>query len=297
MPWTPTDCLWLAAGLAAFVVCLPMLLGTLGCTRFRAKALPSPEACAPASEGPEYLFYHRQLLALGFTPLGVIVERGYYLGFHYVKCFRFRVFVHRELGVYASVYRLFPGDEFRFAISTLLTDGWFVQTGSSMAALTCAGDKYYRWGVTTRVVAELLQAHLDWLRSRWEEGDAVAPIDLAALAERMKEVNQARASHWFNREALDPLAIALVVLCSSAALGCSVPAWRHLLVPSGLLLGSVIYRPLMTFLLGWAARGMRREDVERKQHAPEPLDSPTRRHTMLASAEERIQSPLRTLPW
>jgi hypothetical protein len=270
-----------------------MLLGMVGCTRYRATALASSEACAPAGEGAEYLFYHRQLQALGFAPLGVIEERGYFLGFHYVKCFRFRVFVHRERGVYASVYRLFPGDEFRVALSTLLTDGWLFQAGS-LGGLTFTGDKYYRRGITTRIVAELLQGHMDWLRSCWEEGDTVAPIDLATLAKRMQEVNEARAGHWFNRDALDPLAFAVVVLGGSAALGCSVPAWRHIMGPAGLLVGSLLYRPLMTLLLCWAAQGMRREDLEKKEKATEPLDSPASCNIMQPFAENRVRSSLLT---
>jgi hypothetical protein len=262
--WNLTDYLWFAASLGVLLVCLPMLLGMLGCTRFGARAIATPEAYTADGGGEEYRFYHRQLQALGFEPLGLIEERGYFLGFHYVKRFRYRVFVHHELGVYASVYRLFPGDEFRVALSTLLTDGWLVQTGC-MESPSRSGEKYCSRGITTRVVAEQLQSHLDWLRSAWEKGDTLAPIDLGVCAARKREVNQARAGRWFSREAVEPLVLALIVLGSLAALGWLFPAWRHLLVPVGLLIGSLGYRPLMTFLLRWAAQGMRREAVDQEQ--------------------------------
>jgi hypothetical protein len=263
-------CLWFAAGLAALVVCLPMVLGMVGCTRFGVRVVPSAAACAPAGEGEEYLFYHRQVQALGFAPLGVIETRNYCFGFHYVKRCRYRVFAHRELGVYASIYQLFPGDEFRVSLSTLLTDGWLVQT-LCQASLDGAGEKYHRGGITTRVVAEQLKAHQDWLRSCWEEGDTVAPIGLSRLAERMHEVNKSFGG-WFRAEAVQPLVLALVVLGGSAALGWLVPAWRLWSVPSGLLVGSLVYRPLMTFLLGWAAQGMRRDGLDKQLHAAGGLD-------------------------
>jgi hypothetical protein len=265
MDWNLTDFLWFAGGLAAFLVCLPMLLGMLGCTRFGTRVVGSPEECEPASQ-EEYLFYRRQLRALGFEPLGIIEESGYLLGFHYVKRVRYRVFVDREQGVYASVYQLFPGDEWRVLVSTLLTNGWLIQTGC-LESLGSAGEKYYRWGVTTRVVAEQREAHLAFLRSGWKEGDVLAPIDLAALAERIGEVNQPVGRRWFGPEAVVPLCLALLVLGGLAALGWLVSAWRHLLVPGGLLLGSLVYRPIMTLLLRWVAQDMRREDVEKHPHA------------------------------
>jgi hypothetical protein len=270
--WSVTELLWLCAGVAAFLVCLPMILGALGCTRFVARARCSPAECAPADD-VEYQFYHDQLRNLGFEPLGVLKETGYFYGFHYAKTFRLRVFAHRELGVYATVYRLIPGDALRVSLSTLLADGWLVQTGCWMESLISVGEKYYRWGVTTRVVREQLEAHQEVLRSRWEEGVVLAPIDLAALARRSKEVSQQQLGGRFRQHALEPLGLALFVLASLTALGWAVSGAWPLLAPGGLLLGSLIYHPLMTFLMRWVAREIRREDAAKESGS---LDTPLR---------------------
>jgi hypothetical protein len=244
-----------------------MLLGLLGLTRFVAKVLPSAAALEPEGGQEEYLFYRDQLRNLGFEPLGIIESIGYFFCFHYIKRFRHRVFINHALGVYASVYQLIPGDELRVLLSTLLTDGWLVQTGCCLESLVCSEEKYYRWGTTTRIVREQLEAHQELLRSCWEEGDSVAPIELAALAERMRQTSQQLAGRWFAREARDGLALALLLLAGLAALGSVVSGWRHLLVPGGLLLGSLAYHPLMTFLMQSVARSMRQEEVEKHYDA------------------------------
>src|SRR5262249_59287874 len=141
--------------------------GGLGCRGIGGRALPGPAACDPAGGEEESLFYHDQLRNLGFEPLGAVEETGYFLGFHYAKRFHHRVFVRRDLGVYASVCQLFPGGDFRVLLSTLLADGWFLQTGCCLESLVIRAERYYRWGVTTRVVREQLDAHLDLLRSNW----------------------------------------------------------------------------------------------------------------------------------
>ncbi len=270
MGWSVTELLWLCAGVAAFLVLLPIVLGALGCTRFVVRARCSPAECEPDGD-EEYLFYHDQLRNLGFEPLGVLAETGYFYGFHYVKIFRPRVFVHRELGVYATVYRLIPGDALRVALSTLLADGWLVQTGCWMESLVTVGEKYYRWGVTTRVVRELLDAHQERMRSGRQPGDALAPVDLDALAARAQEVNQQlNGGRWFARHALEPLGLAVFVMAGLTALGWAASGAWPLLAPGGLLLGSLLYRPLMTFLLLGVAREIRREDAEKQSVAREP---------------------------
>ena len=261
-----TNCLWLIAGLAAFLVCLPMLLGLLGLTRVGVKVMPSSAISEPEGKEEAYRFYHDQLRNLGFEPLGVIETITYFFCFHYVKHFTHRVFVNRELGVYGTIYQLLPGDELRVQLSTLLTDGWFVQTANGMECLVISREKYYRWGTTTRIVREQLEAHLEFLRSGWEEGDAVAPIELVELAERMRETNQQASGGWFNWESQHSLFWALFFLGGPAALGLVFPRWRHLLVPGGLLLGSLAFHPLMTCLMRWVARSMRQEEMEKRQH-------------------------------
>jgi hypothetical protein len=276
MSYSLADFLWLAGGLTAVWVCLPMLLSILGCTRHRMRVLPARREVEPASEDEEYLFYHRQLGALGFEPLGAIEEKVTCFGFHYLKCFRHCVFVSRERGVYASLYRLFPGDEWRVLLSTLLADGWLIQTGC-MECFRCTDEKYLRGGVTTRVVAEQLEAHLEQLRAGWEVGDALAAIDLAALAGRINEVNQSFSRAGLGSTAVGPLGLAVFLLGSLAGLGWLVSPGRHLLVPGGLLLGSLLYRPLMGFLLRWTAQDMRREDVEKRRKQAgvvQPADGP-----------------------
>ena len=266
MDWTLTDYLWLAGGLAAFVVCLPSVLGMLGCTRYAIRILESEKDWDRVGEEP-YLFYRRQLDALGFEPLGVIEERCPFLGFHYIKRIRHRIFVHRDRGVYASIYRLFPGDEWRVMLSTLLTDGWLVQR-SCLESLSTTAEKYDRRGTPTRIVREQLEVHLERLRLRWDKGDAIAPISLAALAGRLNEVIQPPARCWFREEAVFPFCVALFVLGGLAGLGWSVSAYRHLLVPGGLLVGSLVYRPFMHHLLRWMAHALRLEEVEKSPHQP-----------------------------
>src|SRR5579871_1337632 len=130
------------AGLAAFLVCLPMLLGLLGLTRVGVKVRPCSAISEPEGKEEEYRFYHDQLRNLGFEPLGVIETIAYFFCYHYVKRFIHRVFVNRELGVYASIYQLIPGDELRVQLSTLLTDGCLIQTANGLECLVINREKY-----------------------------------------------------------------------------------------------------------------------------------------------------------
>jgi hypothetical protein len=278
------------AGLAALLVCLPMLLGLFGLARFGVKVLPSSAISEPEGKEEEYRFYHDQLRNLGFERLGVIEIIGYFFCFHYVKRFIHRVFVNRELGVYASIYQLIPGGELRVHLSTLLTDGWLVQTANCVESLVIHGEKYYRWGITTRIVREQLEAHQELLRSRWEEGDALAPIELVELAERMRETNRQSAGGWFAQGSQHSLFLALFFLGGPAALGLLIPGWRQLLIPGGLLLGSLAFHPLMPFLMRWAARSMHQEDVEKRQRsAGSEIESASRRFTLQDERAHQIQ--------
>jgi hypothetical protein len=243
----------------------------------------SPQACDPSDQDQEHQFYHTQLRNLGFEPLGVVELIVYWFCSHYRKPFRKYVFVQRELGVYACVYRLFPGDELRFALFTLLEDDWLIETASCLDSLIETREKYYRWGVTNRLIQEQLQAHLDLLRSRWEEGDVIAPINLGRLAERMRQENEYSSRKLFAGHSwlslgmasfviavpagLGLVAYALVVLC----LGTFFPAstgsstiWNPLLVPAGLLVGCAIFYPLMNALMQISSQDTRQEDLEKR---------------------------------
>jgi hypothetical protein len=284
MSWSLPDFLWLAAGLTTLWVCLPMILNLLGCTRVRNRVLPPDEEIEPAGEDEAYLFYRRQLEALGFKRLGAIEEKAHFLAFHYVKRFRYRVFVSRERGVYASLSRSVPGDKWRVSLSTLLHDGWLIQTACRKSSLEgekylrrCTGEKYFRGGVTTRVVAEQLEAHLEQLRARGDEGDKLAAVDLAALARRINEVGHNLARSGLRLVSVFLLGIAVFVLSGLAGLGWLVSPGRHLLVPAGLLLGGLLYRPLLGFLLRRSAQRDRRDDEEKRHKeaaAAQPADGP-----------------------
>jgi hypothetical protein len=71
--------LWAAAALVAAGVCGPMLLAILGFTRVQFTPIAGPEATEALGEGdPRYLDLYDRLRELGFEPLAVRVERGWF---------------------------------------------------------------------------------------------------------------------------------------------------------------------------------------------------------------------------
>jgi len=256
------ELLWPAAGLAALLLCLPMIVGMLGGTILRVRTLASPADCEPSGD-EEYAFSYHQLRGLGFEPLGVKEESAWFFAHHYVKRFRSRVFFHAGHGVYAAVYELVSGDGFRVLLSTLLADGRLLQTGSCLESLVISREKYYRWGVTTRLVGEQLRAHLDLLRDRWQ-GGVIAPVDLEALAAR--SVEESRRSRWglFAPVSAMLLGMAVALVGTLAIVAGVVCGWHGALPAVAVLTGCLLFHPLLRGLRLREGRKSRQEDLEKR---------------------------------
>jgi hypothetical protein len=82
--------------------------------------------------------------------------------------------------------------------------------------------------------------------------------------------------------------LALFFLGGPAALGLAIPVWRHLLVPGGLLLGSLAIHPLLTYLMRCSARSMRQEDMEK--HQPPTSDPQGAAGSEIEAASRRFTS-------
>jgi hypothetical protein len=173
--------LWGAAGLAAFLVCLPPLLQFLGLSRLVNRFDESPGTVEPTDDDPAYADIYRQLLALGLRPLGSCWEQYWFFNGHWTKAFHHRVFGSRDRKCFACVYRLVSGEPVRVALATCFTDEALVWTANHFAEFRQLEEDHVRWGINTSDLAELLDSHRQVVEDFVAHGHPVGDHDSLPL--------------------------------------------------------------------------------------------------------------------
>src|SRR5262249_42093384 len=110
-----------AAAVGVFWLCLPDLLALLGLA-FHNGVAGGPSDVEPDGTDPSHEDFHRQLQALGFTPLG-----RYWEGMRFGKTFQELAYASEQEGCFATVFGLAHADH-HVAFLTTFTDGAAVIT-------------------------------------------------------------------------------------------------------------------------------------------------------------------------
>jgi hypothetical protein len=102
---TLTVVLWAAAALVLGWTWLPALISGLGGTRFANGGSEDPTALDPGANESDYAFWHRQIVALGYEPLGTGWMRMTFHGPQWRYEVSVRAFYSRSKETYALVQR------------------------------------------------------------------------------------------------------------------------------------------------------------------------------------------------
>jgi hypothetical protein len=140
-----------AAALAVFWLCLPNLLAVLGLA-FHNGIAGGPSDVEPDGSDPCHEDLHRQLEALGFTPLG-----RYWEGWRFGKTFHEVAYASEQERCFASVFGLAHADH-HVAFLTTFTDGATVITKNIDGVVMRTEDLRAVY-VPTNVLPELLAEH------------------------------------------------------------------------------------------------------------------------------------------
>lgn len=161
-PNTVIVVLW---GLAAVILAwtwMPALISSLGGTRYLVGLGADLEGADRARREPDYEFWARQLVALGYEPLGYAWSRVNFAGPEWALFTPLRVFVHPQKQCFAYMQKapapfwFWPGAIF----ATVWSDGSMLISDNNIAAEPNPEDDLIRQGVVTLQLAELETLHL-----------------------------------------------------------------------------------------------------------------------------------------
>jgi hypothetical protein len=213
-----------AAAVGVFWLCLPDLLALLGLA-FHNGVSGGPSDVEPDGNDPSHEDFHRQLQALGFTPLGRYRE-----GTRFGKTFQELAYASEQEGCFATVFGLAHADH-HVAILTTFTDGAAVITKNIDGVLTDTQDLRAAY-VPTNVLGEILadhRRHVGEFRAAGRVPTADYTLPGCQAAQRAYHHNPSlQAEH--RKTAAGNLLVKLVVLAI-------------LFVPTAYLLGLQPHRP------------------------------------------------------
>lgn len=181
-----TGALWFVGICLAGHQCLPHLLCGLGLDFYRSEDYGEPADLGPDGKGPVYADLHRQLVDLGFVPLGIhrdvtVARRG---PEEYVY------FCKGEMAM-ASVYRALRGDP-RVVLKTIFDTGAIARTPNFGSALAERTGDYLCTPVPTTSVRQVLARHRESVEVFRRRGDR--PLDLGHL----EAIGEAERTLFFN---------------------------------------------------------------------------------------------------
>ncbi len=200
--WTPADialAVLALAGLAA--AALPVVVSCLGMTIVHYRPVEDPSEFKPAAPDAEFLEIFEDLAAAGFEPLGVIVEECWLFHHHWYKAFRVHALRNRDRTVYASVYRIVPGEPWRISLETFTDDGAMIRTVMPGAGLDVRMEGSSRREVGQCELIDLVEEHANHVADYTDDTrSAVIAVDLedrAAIDERLDraQIRQIGSTH------------------------------------------------------------------------------------------------------
>ena len=245
--------LWSVAGLILTVTCLPPLLGLLGFLRLWTELDENPSRLEPDGADESYADAHRQLTALGFTPLGVYWEKACFLAHHWFKSFEVKSFASKTHGCFAQAYRILPGDSVRVFFATCFEDSTYIVIANHMEELVINDGGYYRWGVESSDLAAVLEHHQKVVAQLGEGRAIKPPVSLQVLTATMTPHNE-RHLRADRSISLNSLYAGLFEPGIAAVLTASVLGVAHPLVPVAVLIGCLRKACLQSCMLWQVAR-------------------------------------------
>jgi hypothetical protein len=129
---------WVGAGLGLLWVVLPILMYRLGRTTIRAEISAGPEHAQPRGFDPSYARAYQAFTALGFQPVGTVVETTWFLTpMNWRKQFpKARWLVSPDGRTFLACYRVLALQNVRFALYTMNDRGGIVVTASPGARVS-----------------------------------------------------------------------------------------------------------------------------------------------------------------
>ncbi len=259
-----TPALWVAAALVAAGVCLPMLLASFGLTRLQIKTIAGPEAVESLDHDPRFTSDRcDRLRALGFEPTAVRVERRWFYFWQWVRTsLPSSTFARPGRDCFAVLFRIYRGDPWRLAFSTILTDGTLVATADQTGRLRIDRPGYWRCAYATEDVAELLDLHEQTVAGFRVRGWTVATPTL----EEAREIGARRAEDYLRdvgqAKSLRRLRSALTDMALGALAAGLVLGFGHWAVPLAFMAGGLVYELVMAISLRAATERIRRQDQD-----------------------------------
>jgi hypothetical protein len=149
---------WALAALAFAWAFAPPLVTLLGLWRVRCLAAPDPQAVEPPPGDADYEARFRELLALGFRPVGVLTEELRLFAIHWYKAFPINCLVSPDGTCYAGLYRM-ASEPLRVKFDTFLTGDYMVRTTMPGVGFEDHDEWWVRLEVPATSVAELYDRH------------------------------------------------------------------------------------------------------------------------------------------
>lgn len=150
---------------------LPVLLGLVGLGTFSTAIMGTHLEMRPDGSDGHYDDAYSQLVDLGFEPIGIFVERAWFLFGHWCKeSGPVRVFASSQHRCFAIAYR--PTKKLEFGLQTLFADDTQLFTTTSSTKVPQRKD-YIRRHVATDDMKTLLGEHLQAVDEQQTQGKAV----------------------------------------------------------------------------------------------------------------------------
>lgn len=201
-PKTAIYALWAVAALVLAWTWIPALISAIGGTRYLTGLAPDLEGADKIKPEPDYEFWARQIVALGYEPIGHAWTRINFAGAEWAVFTPLRIFVHPQKQCFAFMQKapapfwFWPGAIF----ATLWSDGTMLISDNNIAADPNPDDELIRQGVVTLKLAELEVAHMatmEVLRRSGRKPEGELTVD--ALLQAMQRHFGAEAKRNFSR--------------------------------------------------------------------------------------------------
>jgi hypothetical protein len=242
--------LWAVAVAGLVWAFTPPLAHGWGLFLFRFTAKDDPRAVEPDGRDADYEQKYRELIDLGFRPVGVLTEHYWLFTLHWYKAFSFRCLSTADGTCLVGLYRL-GNEPVRVKFDTYLGDGFLVRTVMPGAGVEDQGELWARFEEPAVGVPELYarhQQHVNLVRLKAGEPRAVTLAEAVRLDEAQERTRPrpAGGEHFVFPTMFVLGAVVLSILFSHRVWGTPPSAG---VVAGAVILGSLLYLGFLQFVL------------------------------------------------
>ena len=195
--WTLADIVIAFIAIVALAAAaLPILATCLGMSIIRYRAVEDPFLAKPDVEDPDFESLLEQFSAEGYEAVGTIFEECWLLQHHWYKGFQIHVLRNREGTVYASIYRIVPGEPWRMSLESFTDKAAMIRTVMPGAGLEVQERDYWRREVPPRTPLDLIGAHDFHIKEhtgRYQSRVVNASLEMRAALDERLERRQVRS--------------------------------------------------------------------------------------------------------